>query len=120
MLNNMNTVESYFILLGVIQIAHSIEEISMGFAKRWPVWRMSQKTFVVFEIVFNALILLGIFYKQFPYREILMPAFNLLMFANGVWHLMWAGVEKKYVPGLITAPILIIVFIFFYISLFSQ
>jgi len=39
------------------------------------------------------------------------------MFANGIWHIVWWAIEKKYVPGLLTAPLHLIAFIYFYFSL---
>lgn len=49
-----------------------------------------------------------------------MVSFNILMFANGMWHLVWfvfCEKCKKYVPGLITAPIHVVTFIVFYVLL---
>ncbi len=112
-----NTLEFYFTLFVAIQLLHSLEEIFTGFDRRWRVWKMSRRFFVTFEIIFSLFLITLIFWTQFPFRETIMYGFNLLMFANGVWHLMWAGIEKKYVPGLFTAPLFIIVFILFYIQL---
>ena len=114
----MENLELYYKILVGIQLLHSIEEIATGFHKRWPLWKMSRTIFVVFELCFSALIITVVAAKAFPYRDLLMISFNVLMFANGIWHLMWAGIEKKYVPGLITAPIFILVFLAFYFTLF--
>jgi hypothetical protein len=54
---------------------------------------------------------------DFSYKELLQSFFLALMFANGVQHVVWAGVVKKYVPGLITAPIHILVFMLFYLQI---
>jgi hypothetical protein len=40
------------------------------------------------------------------------------MFTNGIWHIAWWGIEKKYVPGLVTAPLFVIAFSIFYYQLF--
>lgn len=112
--------ELFFRLLVGIQIIHSLEEIYTRFDKHWPVWKMSRRFFISFEILFSLLLLLVVFFQDFPQRLVFMQAFNLLMFANGIWHLMWAGVVKKYVPGLITAPLFLIVFCFYYFSLFVK
>ncbi len=114
----MANLENYFIILAIIQIAHSAEEILTNFPKKWPLWRMSKQTFISFELFLSTLLILVIFFKQFPQRQLFMMLFNLIMFANGVWHLMWAGIEKRYVPGLITAILFIIVFTSFYLNLF--
>jgi len=113
----MSDLELYFKILVGIQFLHSIEEICTRFAKRWPIWRMSQKTFVLLEIFFAFLVLSMVLIKTLPYRDIFMAIYSILMFANGVWHLMWAGIEKRYVPGLITAPFFLIVYLIFYFRL---
>src|SRR5690554_216417 len=98
-MNNMWwTIENTYIVLVIVQIVHSMEEIFTGFAKKWPVWRTSQREFVLFEIFFSVLIISVIFLKDFPFRNTFMAGFNVLMFANAIWHLMWAGTVKKYVP----------------------
>jgi hypothetical protein len=112
----MDSVEPFYITFVIIQLLHSQEEIYTHFEKRWPVWKMSRKFFVTFEVIFSALTLSVIFFKDFPGRYLFMSSFNVLMFANGVWHCMWAGVEKRYVPGLITAPFFIITFLIYYFN----
>ena len=52
--------------------------------------------------------------SSFPSRENFQAFFLVLMFANGIQHLVWWGCEKKYVPGLITAFAHIALFIVFY------
>lgn len=113
-------IEVFFRLLVGIQVIHSFEEMYTRFDKHWPVWKMSRQTFITFEIIFSLLLLLVVFYKDFPGRLLFMQSFNLLMFANGIWHLMWAGVVKKYVPGLITAPLFLVVFCVYYFSLLAK
>lgn len=115
---NMSNLEQFFIILASIQILHSHEEMYFHFEKRWPLWKMSRRFFVTFEYIFSAFLLVLIFTKSFPFRDMLMISFNVSMFANGIWHLMWAGVEKRYVPGLMTAPLFIIAFLIFYFRLF--
>lgn len=107
---------TYYTALVVIQLLHSQEEIFTHFEKRWPVWKMSRVVFVTFEILFSIFIILPIFFVSFPYRIEWMLLFNLLMFANGVWHLMWFACEKRYVPGLVTAFLFLIAFAMFYFS----
>ena len=103
----------YFALSCIIQILHSLEEIFTHFEKRWPLWKMERITFVSFEILFT-LLFLSIFILNPISGAFFIKIFMLIMFANGIWHLFWAGSEKKYVPGLITAPLHIINFIFYY------
>ncbi len=92
-----------FAISCVIQILHSIEEIVTRFERRWPLWKMNRVTFISFELLFSLLFLYVLFFAP-SFQVMFATAFLLLMFANGVWHLFWAGSEKKYVPGLITAP----------------
>ena len=53
------------------------------------------------------------------HRTSLQITFLLLMFANGVQHLVWWGNVKKYVPGLITAFIHVAIGIFYFIVIKS-
>ena len=106
----MNNLESYYLALVVTQLLHSQEEIWTRFENKWPLWKMSRKFFICFEVLFSILIISLYLFKNFPQRELSMLIFNVLMFANGIWHLMWAGIKKQYITGLITAQIFIIVY----------
>lgn len=99
----MENIITAFTISCIIQIFHSLEEIFTRFDKRWPLWRMSRTTFVAFEIVFSLVFLYVLFFQP-SFYEIFAKAFLLLMFANGIWHLFWGWNEKRYVPGVITAP----------------
>lgn len=114
----MNSLELFFLVLLAIQFFHSIEELSTGFHRRFPLRKMKFTTFLCLEILFFGWWILIFWLKQFEYRDQLLAFFNLLMFANGLWHLVWWGIVKKYVPGLATAPLFIIAFIIFYLQLF--
>lgn len=105
---------SYFF---IIQLLHSFEELATGFHKRWYLFKMPFRVFLGFEILFNLFWAIVLLSKQFPERQILLAIFTVLMFANGIQHLIWFGWEKKYVPGLLTAPVHIILFLFFYLQL---
>jgi hypothetical protein len=61
------------------------------------------------------------FFGDFPLREPLMASFNILMFANGLWHVVWCWFGEKgknYVPGLVTAPLHILTFLLYYSLIF--
>src|SRR3989344_7462798 len=92
------------ILVFGLQIIHSFEELSTGFHKRWYLFKMPFRVFLGFEVLFNLFWAIVLLSKQFPERQILLAIFIVLMFANGIQHLVWFGWEKKYVPGLLTAP----------------
>ena len=109
--------EKFFAIFVVIQLLHSIEELSTGFHKRFPPFRMTFRFFLIFELCFNAFWISVLFVAGFPFREHLMAFFAVLMFGNGIWHIVWFWFfekGKRYVPGLITAPVHVITFLIFY------
>ena len=110
----MTHLDIFFSLSLLVQLAHSIEEISTGFHERWYLARISFRSFLTFEIGFSIFWILVWLLPSFPQREVLQVFFLVLMFANGIQHLAWWGQEKKYVPGLITAHLHVIVFLVFY------
>ncbi len=113
----MTTESIYIVMLG-IQFLHSIEELSHNFHEKFPLFKMSFRFFLTFEIIFFSFWLAVILFQQFPLRSHLINIFILLMFVNGLWHLVWWGVIKKYVPGLMTAPFFIITFLIYYFHKF--
>ncbi|MBA3724812.1 MAG: HXXEE domain-containing protein [Candidatus Levybacteria bacterium] len=110
----MINLETFALVILIVQIAHSIEELATGFHKRWYLRKLSFNTFLLFEIVHNIFWISVVLFKEFPLRSELLFFFIALMFANGVQHLVWFGTEKKYVPGLITAPIHVVLFLLFF------
>ncbi len=110
----MNLLQLFASLILVVQIVHSIEEITTGFHKRWFFFKMSFKFFLIFEILHNLFWIAVVLFQQFPYRLNLLALFIVLMFAQSLWHLAWWTMEKKYVPGLITAIIHVALFLVFY------
>lgn len=99
----MNDILIFFAISCAIQLAHSLEEIFTHFEEKWPLWKMTRLTFVSFEIVFSIVFLYVVIFNP-SFELVFAKAFLLIMFANGIWHIFWAGSVKKYVPGLITAP----------------
>ena len=110
-------IEKYFSYFIILQVIHSQEEIWTNFQKEWPVWKMSRKTFVLCEIMLTIFLLLVFYWKNIPFRFVIMITFNLLMFANSIWHIMWAFVKKGYIPGLISSPLILIAYLFYYYKL---
>lgn len=110
----MESLETFFAILLGIQFFHSIEELSTGFHRQFPLGAMKFSTFLAFEVIFLGFWVVVFFMQALPYRELLMAFFNVLMFANGLWHMVWWGIEKRYVPGLVTAPLLVVTFLVFY------
>lgn len=110
----MYDVNKFFLLLLSIQFFHSIEELATGFHEKFPLVKMKFRTFLFLEACFFGFWMVVLLLSRMPYREQLMAFFNILMFANGFWHLVWWGIVKKYVPGLVTAPFFVIIFLVFY------
>ena len=110
----MDLVEKFYTYFVIVYLLHSQEEIYFHFEKIWPLWKMSRKFFITMEILLSILLISTIFIKVYPYRVFLMSLFNLLMFANGIWHITGAVLAKKYIPGLITAPFAVILFVIYY------
>ena len=110
----MEHLETFYLLSLITQLIHSVEELSTGFQKKWYLFKMPFWIFLIFEICFSGFWIMILVNPIFPYRSTLQIFFLLLMFANGVQHLVWCGNVKKYVPGLLTAPLhIIIAFIYF-------
>ena len=116
----MVILETFGLIALYIQIAHSAEELLTGFHKKWYFVKWSFSGFLTFEITHNFFWLLVFYLKSFPSRLFLIEFFLVLMFANGIQHIIWAGSVKKYVPGLLTAVFHIINFAIFYFLLFKQ
>jgi len=111
------SIDTFAITVFLLQTAHSVEELSTGFHRKWYLFKMPFWAFLLFEIVFEVFWGSVVFLNQFPLREYLLPFFFALMFANGVQHIVWAGIAKRYIPGLITAPFHIILFLIIYYTL---
>ena len=107
----------YFVLLGLTQFAHSQEEIWTGFHRRWFVFTMPRWAFITFEILFSLPIIAYIVKPGLPFAHWFMPLFALVMLVNGIGHIVWGLVKGGYVPGLMTAPLLIAVFCAYYVHL---
>jgi len=80
---------------------------------------MSFKFFLGFEIIFFGFWLLVYLLDTITLRAILMNFFILLMLVNGFWHIVWWSVVKKYVPGLATAPVFVILFLYYYFQVLA-
>ena len=105
---------TFFVLMFVVQIVHSVEELATGFHKKWFFFKMSFKFFLTFEVLHNLFWFAVLVFNQFPYRNHLMAFFIVLMFAQSLWHLAWWAMKKEYVPGLVTASLHVGLFLTFY------
>lgn len=107
-------IEKFALYILILQFVHSIEELMMGFHKIWYLFSMPFWFFLLFEVAHNIFWSLVILTDLIPYKSQLSAFFIALMFANGVQHLVWFGWKKKYVPGLLTAPAHVILFLVFF------
>jgi hypothetical protein len=112
-----------FLLLVLVQGLHSIEEY---FGKLWEVFAPAkflsslvskdpERGFLIINII---LFIFGIWCWLFPIRRNYLLASGLIWFwiiiemINGIGHPIWALYERAYVPGVGTAPILLILAIY--------
>lgn len=113
----MMNLEVFFIISLLVQLVHSAEELLTGFHRQWYLFKMPFSVFLLFEVVFSSFWVWVLLQADFPHRIGLQMFFLILMFANGVQHIVWWGSVKKYVPGLITAFLHIAVFLAFYFGI---
>ena|SRR5450432_2223957 len=114
-----------FCLLVLFQGLHSIEEY---IGRLWEVFLPAkiisslissnhEKGFIIFNI---CLFIFGLWTWLFPVRKNKLLAVGLLWFwttiemINGIGHPLWALYNRSYVPGLATAPILLVLAIYLF------
>lgn len=107
-------INSWYTVFVLIQLIHSQEEIHMHFNDKSPVFKIRRKPFLILEALFSLFIICWVFVPISVVGTIWKHIFILLMFGNGVEHLLWAYLKKGYVPGLVTGFILFIEFILYY------
>lgn len=110
----MNFLNLFFSIILFVQFLHVAEELLTGFHKKWYLSKMPLWGFILFEVIFEGFWMGVLLMRNFPARSFFQELFLVLMFANGIQHVVWAGNVKKYVPGLITSFIHITVFLIFY------
>lgn len=103
-----------------IQLLHSLEELATGFHRKWYLFSMPFWVFFLFEVCFSLFWFIAIFTESVPYKTTMLHIFLLLMFANGVQHLVWLGWAKKYNPGFVTSLVHLGWFISYYFSFVSN
>lgn len=118
-----NRIRITFLLLVLIQGLHSVEEY---FGKLWEVFPparflsslVSENHETGFLIINIGLFIFGLWCWLFPIRRNYLFAPGVIWFwiviemINGIGHPVWALYERAYVPGLATAPILLILAIY--------
>ena len=124
-------IQIIFLLLVLTQGLHSIEEY---FGKLWEVFApakflsslISKNLETGFLIINIILFIFGLWCWLFPVRKNYLIASGLIWFwiiiemVNGIGHPIWAIYERAYVPGVITAPILLILAIYLSKQIFKH
>ena len=114
-----------FLMLVLIQGVHSVEEY---FGRLWEVFQpakflsglVSNNLETGFLIINIGLFIFGIWSWAVPVRKDYSIArsiiwiFIVIEIINGIGHPVWAIYEMSYVPGLVTAPILLILAIYLF------
>ena len=111
------SLHDWFIIFGIVQLIHSQEEIWTGFHKKWFLFTMPRWVFIGLEAVLTFFILFYMFNPDAPGGQGFMYWFIFAMLLNGMEHIIWAAVKKRYVPGLVTAPIFVVLFGLYYAGL---
>jgi hypothetical protein len=116
-------VRTAFLILVLIQGLHSVEE---WYGKLWEVFPparllsslVSENLETGFLLINIGLFIFGLWCWLFPIRRNYLYAPCLIWFwivieiINAIGHPLWALYERAYVPGLLTAPILLILVIY--------
>jgi len=103
-------------LLGIaIQGLHFYEEYLTGFQQKFPAffgYEWSDRRFVVFNLVWLSLFVLSAFGLLLKSRLAYLPAFFFALvgeIGNGIAHLALSVAQRRYFPGLFTAPVVLVV-----------
>ncbi len=111
-------IQIYFLLIALVQGFHSIEEYA---GRLWDVYPPAkyicglvsnnlERAFVIINIsLFIVLMLIwsATFSKTFSVKPLLW-FWTIMETANGIGHSIWSIMQGSYTPGLITAPVLLI------------
>jgi len=118
----MHKIKIAFLLLVLVQALHSIEEY---FGKLWEVYAPAkfitglvssdhEKGFIIINIALFIVGLLILFALVRNYSFAVVPVWILTVMEiiNSVGHSIWAIMERDYVPGVATAPVLFILAVY--------
>jgi hypothetical protein len=115
----MTRLETNFLALVVVQAAHSVEEY---LGRLWEVFppaifvtglisKDRQLGFLVINITLVAFGLWCFFWpvrRRWPSARLLIVAWVVIELINGVGHPLWSIQQRGYTPGVITAPLLLV------------
>jgi hypothetical protein len=111
---------SAFLVLVLVQGIHSIEEYVGKLWNTFPPARflcsiVSDNLVTGFLIINIGLFVFGLWCWLFPlrknyfYAHFLILFWIVLEFVNGIGHPIWTIMQKAYTPGMLTAPILLVI-----------
>lgn len=115
----MSRLEANFLALIAIQSAHSVEEY---LGRLWEVFppaifvtglisKDRQIGFIVINIALVAFGLWCFFWpvrRRWPSARLLIGVWVLIELINGIGHPLWSLQQRGYTPGVITAPLLLV------------
>jgi hypothetical protein len=115
----MSRLEANFLALVVVQAAHSVEEYLGRLWEVFPPARfvtglISQDRQIGFIVINTALVAFGLWCffwpvrRRWPSARPLIGVWILIELINGVGHPLWSLQQRGYTPGVITAPLLLI------------
>jgi hypothetical protein len=114
-LNDPPAIFSLYLLGIAIQGLHFYEEYLTGFQRKFPAffgYEWSDRRFVVFNLVWLSLFVLSAFGLLLKFRLAYLPAFFFALvgeIGNGIAHLALSVAQRRYFPGLFTAPVVLVV-----------
>ena len=113
-------IERTFLILVLVQGLHSAEEYVGEIWEKFPPARflcslVSDNLVTGFLVINIGLLVFGLWCWLFPirntysYAPILVWFWIVLELINGIGHPIWTVMQKAYTPGIITAPILLVI-----------
>lgn len=116
----MTRFQASFLLLVTIQAAHSVEEYIGRLYDVFPPARFvsglisqdRERGFLILNtalITFGLLSFLGPIRRQWPSAASVAWIWVAIEIVNGIGHPVWSLIQFRYTPGLVTAPLLLLV-----------
>jgi hypothetical protein len=116
----MTRFQSSFLLLIAIQTAHSVEEYVGRLYDVFPPARFlsglvsqnRERGFLILNaalITFGLLCFLGPIRRQWPSAVAVAWIWAAIELVNGIGHPLWSLIQLRYTPGVVTAPLLLLV-----------
>ena len=114
-LNDPPAVVPLYVLGIAVQCLHFCEEYLTGFQQKFPAfygYEWSDRSFVVFNLIWLSLFAFAAFGVMLKSRLAYLIAFFFALvgeIGNGIGHLAVSIAQRRYFPGLATAPVVLVV-----------